>query len=176
MEIAEQPIEIRRIRADDVEPYRSIRLAALRADPTAFGSTLERELAFNPTLWEERCVAASSGNTNAMFLAWRGGTPVGIVGGFEFDQPGTIDLVSMWVAPEARRRALGRQLVAAVTTWAESSSAARVELWVTRGNDAARALYRDMGFVDVDLEDPIEAASVGPLDPCRDEDRMRLML
>ena len=39
---------------DDAARYRKIRLLALQTNPEAFGSNLERELAFTPQIWQER--------------------------------------------------------------------------------------------------------------------------
>ena len=47
----------------------------------------------------------------------------------------------MWVGPDARRRGIARELVAAVVDWATTASASQVALWVTRGNKPAASLY-----------------------------------
>ena len=52
----------------------------------------------------------------------------------------------------------------AVVAWAGDDP---VELWVTRGNDPAIALYERCGFSLTDEVQPL------PSDPCKDEIRMR---
>ncbi len=47
----------------------------------------------------------------------------------------------LYVAPEARRRGLGTQLVRAVRHWAESLSADRLRLQALAGNAASRAFW-----------------------------------
>jgi ribosomal protein S18 acetylase RimI-like enzyme len=81
------------------------------------------------------------------FLAVREHAAVGLVSGFvDAENPDRVDLVSMWVAPEARRQGVGRRLIASVVTWAQEQEASFIELWVTETNDPARRLYESCGF------------------------------
>ncbi len=162
---------VRRIRADEALPFRETRLAALLDAPTAFSATYA-ETADRPMAhWHERVLAAADGPANAVFVATAGDVDwLGLVGGHRPGDDGVVELFSMWVRPDARRRDIGRHLVGAVVEWATDTDASAVELWVTTGNTAAIDLYRRCGFVtvpDVVAEDH---------DPCRAEDRMRLEL
>jgi GNAT superfamily N-acetyltransferase len=134
--------EIREAGADDWQAMRDVRLAALRDAPQAFASTYEREVAFTEADWQRRIAGGGS------FLAYApelGTAPAGIAGGFEI-APGTIELVSMWVSPQARGHGIGQALVQAVVGWARARGATRVHLWVTEKNDHARLLYERCGF------------------------------
>lgn len=157
-------IDVRRIRPDEAQVLRWVRLAALADRPDAFGSTFACEVAFSDGVWAERAAEGATGGRAAIFFAWLDDSPVGIVAGFRSDD--VVDLVSMWTGPTARRQGIGRQLVDAVLTWAEAHDAAQVELWVMRGNDDAQRLYQSMGFVVTD------SGRVSPSDPCKDEVRM----
>ncbi|MFM7685324.1 MAG: GNAT family N-acetyltransferase [Actinomycetota bacterium] len=160
-------VTIERIRPDDWVALRAVRIAALTDSPSAFGSTLERELAFSDADWQLRADASASGSERATFLARSGGEVVGIVGGFVDGD--AVELVSMWVAPPARGTGLGRSLVERVVEWTtDDTEAPRVDLWVVRGNDAALRLYESVGFAVTDDVQPL------PSDPCRDEIRMTL--
>ncbi|MCX6519057.1 MAG: GNAT family N-acetyltransferase [Actinobacteria bacterium] len=170
-------IAVRRIRPDEARVLRAVRLAALADTPAAFGSTLERELAFDDTDWTDRAIGGSAGDQRCTFLAWHDdGRVVGIVGGYRLDPAEgaptsqAVDLVSMWTDPAVRRAGIGAALVDAVIDWARAGGAARVELWVTRGNDPAQRLYESMGFVVTGDHQPL------PSDPCKDEIRMVLTL
>lgn len=107
------------------------------------------------------------GVAGATFIARVAGAGAGIVSAHPVaGDEATIELVSMWTAPEHRRAGVGRGLVDAVVRWAQSRDAARVVLWVVRGNDAARAFYESVGFRATDEIAPL------PSDPCRHEQRM----
>ena len=135
-------VQIREVGADGWQAMRDVRLAALRDAPDAFASTYEREAAFAEADWQRRI--AGGGN----FLAYApelGAAPAGIVGGFETG-PGTVELVSLWVRPQARRHGIGRALVQAVVGWARAKGMSRVHLWVAENNGHARLLYERCGF------------------------------
>lgn len=62
-----------------------------------------------------------------------------------------IHLLSIAVAPAARRRGLGGEILGAVMDRGRARSADRVILEVREGNAAARAFYRVHGFVDIGM-------------------------
>ncbi|MGP7997407.1 MAG: N-acetyltransferase family protein [Streptosporangiaceae bacterium] len=137
-------LRVRRARPGDWATVRDIRLAALADAPDVFASTLDAELGQPEPEWRARIGALP------WFLGFVGGQPAGLVAAL-LPQPGpghdpAWHLVSMWVSPHARGSGLADRLVAAVTEQARRAGAARVTLWVTVGNDRARAFYRRMGF------------------------------
>jgi len=58
-------------------------------------------------------------------------------------------LRDLFVAPEARRRGVGRAVVTSVATDARSDGALRLALQTESSNAAAQALYHGLGFEDV---------------------------
>ena len=58
----------------------------------------------------------------------------------------TVELVSMWVRPQARGDGVGEALIAAVIEWAGTRNAKSVHLWVIETNRYARTLYERCGF------------------------------
>lgn len=156
-------VSTRRIRADEGSLLRRVRLAALGDEPTAFGSTHAAEATNSADRWTELARERSQGPEHATFFAVDGCDVVGLVGGHRLDDS-TIELVSMWTDPAARGRGIGAALVGAVVAWADGAA---IELWVTRGNDAAGRLYERCGFVTTGDFQSL------PSDPCKDEIRMR---
>lgn len=155
---------------------RDIRLRALRDSPGAFSSTLERELAYSDDLWASRASLASAGDKAATFVAESGAQSwLGLVTILGVDHEaasgsGAAELVSMWIAPEARRQGLGEKLVQAALHFALDSGAPAVELSVTRGNEAASRLYLRLGFSETNATSlPVDHA-------CSDELRLRIPL
>ena len=137
---------MRRVEVGEWRTWRDVRLRALEESPEAFGSTYEQELALPDERWRERVAAASKGDGRALFIAWLGDRPVGCAGCFREEQGGTPSVVSMWVAPEARRQGGGGRLLEVVREWAGSSGADNLRLHVVSTQSPARALYEGFGF------------------------------
>ena len=167
---------VRRIHADEGALLREIRLRALRDSPSAFSSTLDRELAYEDELWASRASTASSGDKAATFVAESGTQDwLGLVTILGADHEaasgsGSAELVSMWIAPEARRLGLGEKLVQAALQFARGCNVPAMELSVTRGNESAMRLYLRLGFC------LTSAASLPAHHACSDELRLRIPL
>jgi GNAT superfamily N-acetyltransferase len=117
----------------DWRAWRDIRLLALRDAPDAFASTYAEQVALGGAYWRQR--VADGG----LFLAWiqevsspAASTvePAGLAGGYQ-TVPGTVELISMFVRPQARGRGVGEALIDAVIGWARERDATSVHLWVT---------------------------------------------
>ncbi|MGC1210761.1 MAG: GNAT family N-acetyltransferase [Micromonospora sp.] len=138
-------IELRTVTPDDWPIWRQLRLGALAEAPYAFGSQLadwqgegDRE-----ERWRDRLSLPGS----YKLVAVHGGEPAGIASGVPTDDPSVMELISMWVAPTARGRGAGDELLLAVERWARRLGSAVLRLSVAEGNPAATALYHRHGFV-----------------------------
>lgn len=158
-------VRVVRVGPDNWEAWRDVRLEALRDAPTAFGSTYENQVGRTEQQWRDRLHPAN-GLTCLSMLDDR---IVGMAAGHP-EGDGVIELISMWVSPDARRRGVGDALVDEVVRWAREQHADAVELWVTRGNDPAERLYARHGFLRTGAVQPL------PSDPALDEMAMRLPL
>lgn len=167
--------EIRIAQPADWRVAKDIRLRALADSPSAFGSTLAREAAFDDAEWQGRVAPGT------WFLAWSGpassgtassGTEaVGMAAIIMQDcQPDERHLVGMWVARERRGSAVATQLVEAVCQAAATAGAVGVVLWVADDNVRAERFYRRMGFVETGERQPL------PSNPAVGEQRMRRAL
>jgi GNAT superfamily N-acetyltransferase len=135
-----QQAAVRLLREADWEALRAVRLAALAEAPYAFGSTLERELAYTDELWRTR---AGAGRTFGAF--GRDGL-VGLATGLSREPGPDFDLVGMWVSPDWRGSGVAGRLVNHVCDLAREEGAQSVWLWVTEGNGRARAFYERLEF------------------------------
>ncbi len=133
---------IKQATADDWELLREVRLRALTDSPEAFLDTIEPASRLPESHWRQR---ATPGDAQACFLSAEG---AGMVSCFVADDPETVFLVAMWVAPELRGTGAARDLVQRVVTWAREHGAARVCLSVEPGNDRAARLYEKCGFAE----------------------------
>ncbi|MET7946024.1 GNAT family N-acetyltransferase [Micromonospora sp. NPDC005324] len=137
-------IEIKVLTPDDWPTWRELRLAALAEAPGAFGSRLadwqgdgDRE-----QRWRDRLSILDSLNLVAVL----GGRPVGMASGVPTPDPLTLDLISMWVHPDARGRGVGDRLVNEVARWAWERGGEQLRLAVMPDNARAKSLYHRAGF------------------------------
>ncbi|MEU5155748.1 GNAT family N-acetyltransferase [Glycomyces sp. NPDC021274] len=140
-------IDVRVLSADDWPLWRRLRLAALAEAPYAFTSRLADWQ--GPSDTEARWRARLAGTNTHDLVAEDRSSPVGMASGIATEDPGIVELISMWVAPEARGRGVGDALIGAVEQWARRSGAGTLRLSVAAGNPAAAALYRRNGFGDL---------------------------
>jgi ribosomal protein S18 acetylase RimI-like enzyme len=137
-------MEIRPVRRDEAAGLRELRLRALRDAPYAYFASLEREESLPLSYWEDWATSKDK----VMLVAVEDGRWLGMAGAFvQPDQRGTVSLWWLWVAPSARGRGLARRLVEARADWARKLGVVRLELAVAENNEAAKALYRGLGFV-----------------------------
>jgi ribosomal protein S18 acetylase RimI-like enzyme len=138
-------ITLRIIGVADWRLFRAVRLSALAEAPYAFCSTLadwrgEHDV---EERWRRR-VADVPFNA----IAYLDGSACGMVSATEPSDAGVSELISMWVSPAARGRAVASALVDAVVAWARERGVREVSLDVREANGRARAFYRRCGFVD----------------------------
>jgi len=131
-------VRIHQVGPDDWADWRMLRQRSLAEDPGAFSSSTAMWTGDNDTeaRWRDRLA------DGPCFIAYDGDRPVGMVAGRVVDDHA--ELISMWVAPEARRRSVGRQLIQTVISWADGRP---LRLRVMDGNAAATEAYEQQGFV-----------------------------
>ncbi|MFJ2520655.1 GNAT family N-acetyltransferase [Cellulosimicrobium cellulans] len=168
------PTTVVRVRPDDWRDLRDVRLRALADAPSAFGSTLAREVAFPDDVWHER---AAQGRTLLARSAPDGGGPAGhdrspgpVVGLAAVvpspDDPTVAELVSVWVDPGARGTGVAAALLRSAGPLVAELGARTLALWVTTTNDPALRLYERAGFAPTGETKPL------PSDPRVAELRM----
>lgn len=141
-------MEICQLTEDDWESYRDLRLASLRADPGAFGSTYAREAEFDEATWRLRLTVGPLGKPNAIFSAALSSDDplVGTAGVAYTEHHPSPMLVAMWVHPDVRGYRVGHRLVDAAVEWAQQRGDDSMVLWVVQDNAPAITLYERCGF------------------------------
>jgi ribosomal protein S18 acetylase RimI-like enzyme len=136
---------VKLIGADDWPLWRKLRLEALGEAPYAFSSKLAQWQGEGDAehRWRSRLSAVAL-NVVAEF----NDKPAGMVSATAANADGTVELISMWVAPFARGCGVGDALIAMVEEWARERGTARLSLAVVESNAHAIALYRRHHFVD----------------------------
>lgn len=140
-------MRIRRLLPADAGAFQDLRLRGLLESPTAFGSSYEEEV--------DRSIPAiaaslAEGTGRNMFGALIDNQLVGVVGvGREpaLKQLHRGFIRSMYVAPQARGRGIGKALMQEAVHFARAMPGLRqLTLTVTAGNSAALATYKGFGF------------------------------
>jgi ribosomal protein S18 acetylase RimI-like enzyme len=144
---------LRRLGPDDWELFQEIRLRALADAPDAFGSTLEREQAFDESDWRQRL--------SGPVVVVEDPGPVAVAG--TFDHEGDLHVWGMWTDPEHRGRGHARAVLDALLPPDRDAV-----LDVNLTNLAGRAAYERYGFVGT--------GTFGPLRPGSDQQLERMVL
>lgn len=143
-------LRIREVTPADWAMLRTVRLRALGSDPAAFGSTLAREQGFDEDMWRAR---AGRGRQFLAVSAEDPTAPVGLIGGVIHE--GEPEVVSMWVAPEARDGTVAARLLQAVLERFTDEGWKHVVLWVTEVNQRAQRFYARHGFTPTGDRQPV---------------------
>ncbi len=118
-------INVRTVGVEDWQLWRDLRLEALQEAPHAFGSTLAEWQGEGDTEMRWR---ARLSTVRLNVVAYLNGKAAGMVSGTSANQHGIVELISMWVAPFARRQGVGDSLVVTVIEWTRGQRAAKNRL------------------------------------------------
>ena len=155
-----QQTSVRRFNLAEWSIYKALRLQSLEESPSAFGSTLDLELERTDAAWTERLKNAASSGQDCALIAEVEGTPSGLVWAkVDANDPSTVNIFQMWVAPEARGRGVGDALLQAAIHWARQYGARSAKLGATCGDTPAVRLYQRAGFVELGAREPIRPGS-----------------
>ncbi|KQV27812.1 acetyltransferase [Rhizobium sp. Root1203] len=139
---------IRMLGADDVEAFRRIRLEALRAEPSAYASSLEDWEGLSKDEWTRRLLDAR------VFVAFQQDDPVAIMGmitqaASKMSHRATV--VMVYVRETMRGTGLAMRVLDRLVTHACDCGIRQLELAVSIENAAAKQFYARAGFVEAGL-------------------------
>ncbi len=146
-------MQIRELGSVDAAAFQALRLAALRATPSAFASSYDEETVTPLAVVAERLVAKPD---RCVLGAWLESNLIGMLG-LQREEMRKLShkafIWGMYVAPSARRRGVGRQLIERALLRAGSMTGVRqVNLGVNAANAEAIALYEAVGFMSFGVE------------------------
>lgn len=159
---------VRRVRPQDWQALRDLRLEALGDTPIGFLESLETAQVLDDTAWRARAARGADGGDSFQVLAWLDGRAVGTVvcfpeaagGGHRSDAAW---LAAVYVAPAARGAGLLGALIEPAAGWARERGRTVLRLEVHEDNARARRAYARLGFMETGIRKPY------PLDPSREE-------
>jgi GNAT superfamily N-acetyltransferase len=141
---------VRRIRSDEWRLLKDVRLRALADSPESFGSSFEREVAFDDAIWMSRAANGEGMVSTVTWIAARNGEELfcAMVTVMETQAtPESMELVGMWVDPGERGTGLADLLVRTAVDHTRISGHRHLGLWVAEPNIGAQRLYLRHGFV-----------------------------
>ncbi|MCY3833933.1 MAG: GNAT family N-acetyltransferase [Chloroflexi bacterium] len=129
---------------------KQLRLEALLAEPSAFASSYEDELAFDDEVWIARLTSAGKRDGNMTFFAEVGGVIVGMAGAHwsaKAKLRHVAEVYGVYVAPEMRGRGIASALVRRLLAELRAlDQIEKVNLTVNSDLQAAVRLYEKLGF------------------------------
>lgn len=134
-------------------------MRAVEESPDAFRSELALETAEADEWWIDLIRQAAIHPQARLLVGEVDDDPVAMLFGRLDDETQLLDIGSVWVDPDMRRRGVGRGLMNAAMSWAEERGALGVELWVTEDNEAAQRLFEHFGFTLTGESEPLREGS-----------------
>jgi len=129
---------------------KQLRLAALRAEPSAFAASYEDELAFPDDVWIARLTSAYERDGNLTIFAEVEGALLGMAGAGwsrKAKLQHVAEVYSVYVSPEARGRGIASRLMRRLLEELRSlGQIEKVSLTVNSEAGAALRLYQGLGF------------------------------
>jgi ribosomal protein S18 acetylase RimI-like enzyme len=145
--------ELVELTANDWQQLKELRLQALKDTPRAYGRTFAEEASQDEQEWRGKFA------TGRYFCAREGGKLVGMLcmvreRGEKVSH--IMNVYSVYVSPEARRRGVATALLQRVLTEAADGATRKIRLRVDADSEGAKELYASMGFSEVGyLQDEI---------------------
>ena len=141
-------VEVRNLAPDEWATHRQVRLAALRANPEAFGASLQSNEQMGEEDWRRRTDSQS-------WFAFVDQEPAGMARLWFDPQTKPIpEIIALWVDDRFRGSGVGRELMNAALTCA-AQAAGQAQLWVVTSNQPAIRLYESFGFTKTDVTETL---------------------
>jgi len=148
---------IRSLRPDEWVLCRDLRIRAVTDAPDAFGADPQDVVRESDDYWRS-FTAGFASDRHVLLVGFVEGHAIGTTYA-RLSDDGTGHIGAMWVDPLQRRGELGRQLLNSAIDWHVAHGVARLELWVTEGNEPAASLYRATDFTMTGVREPLREGS-----------------
>lgn len=146
-------ISIRHPTASEWRDYKTIRLEALKNNPTAYSTTYDEALEYSDDEWRRRITRGTRGakqDCSLYLFAYDGEKVVGMVGAFWEDKSvlrHKAEVFGVYLNPEYREKGIGKRLLEAVLIEIKKNvQFTKIVLGVNASNSSALNLYESLGF------------------------------
>ncbi|MGJ7511480.1 GNAT family N-acetyltransferase [Variovorax sp. GT1P44] len=153
-------MRLRKLEPHEASLLRELRLRALQDAPSSFRDKYADIAARPSSYWEDLTRSVTEADQNVMFLAYEENMPIGSAFGLvDRVRRKTGGVGGMWVDPMRRRRGIGVALLRAVVNWARERDFERLRLWCVVDAVGPDSLYRNIGFQETGIQQPLSAES-----------------
>jgi len=129
--------------------YRELRLAALKNEPQAFGSSYERESGYPDEKWQQRLKEAAEGKRHILFAKLDKKLVAMVVGGRDFDDNSS-NVAYIWglyTDASVRRKGIAKLLMSKMLEeLSKERGIQTIRLEVNVEQESAVKLYESLGF------------------------------
>ena len=146
-----EEIKVRRLKKDEVDVFKSLRLTAIKEDPYAFDQTYNQEKEKGFSYWNELVLSLTPPGKNIMLIAVKNDTSVGFVFGFRREKQ-TGSFGGMWVSKKYRRQGIATKLISEIEAWAREEKILELKIWNFKENHNAQKFYERCGFIETGLD------------------------
>ncbi len=138
-------ISYRRLKVEDVECYKNIRLELLKQNPESFGSCFEEENGFSEQMWINRLSKKNVYTIGAFINNEIVGIAVNVLNPRK-KMKHVATLNSMYVREAYRKLGIAQSLIKQVINFSKSNEVEIINLSVSSNNGNAIELYKKLGF------------------------------
>jgi ribosomal protein S18 acetylase RimI-like enzyme len=142
-------VEIVKLPISDWRDFKEIRLAALKGEPQAFGSSYAKNVAYPDSVWQERLRDCENKKGICLFAKLEGKI-VGMVMGGRTDEDKHAHLSHIWgtyVDSKARGKGVGKELMQKVIEeLGKDADVQKIRVGVNAEQKPAIKLYESFGF------------------------------
>lgn len=146
-------ISVRQLNTEEWALYKAIRLRALQSDPAVFGSSYDREAAYEDRKWQEDLAKDDLG----VFGVFDDDNIIGMTGIFiKREDPSVAGLWGSWLEKSYRAKGISFDLYQARLAWAKARPALkRIIVSHRESNVASKNANQKQGFIFTHSEDHV---------------------
>ena len=150
---------VTRVVPQDAEALRQLRIAFVVGAPTAILGDPGYMRSLPESAWRSLARQLAASDSQAGFLAWAEGVPVGLVQVSYRARFSEAEITHLWVCREHRKKGVAKEMLSAAVEFAARHNPRAITLWVTAGNSRAEGLYQSAGFRYTGKTHPFEPGS-----------------
>lgn len=140
-------LEIIKLKPEDWQYYRYLRLEALQNDPQAFGSSYQDNLQKPDSYWHGRLEDAVDGKKSWLLFAKENDRLIGMIGAFVEDEKDVAEIISLYVTKNERGKGVSQELMTGILQEiGQNDSIRKAKLVVNVNEIPAVTLYKNFGF------------------------------